>query len=632
MLTNDANSNALEVSDGLLEGIGESLKRFGGSRKLLQQVLDTIPQAVFWKDADLVYLGCNKLFVQLAGKPSPADVLGLTDFDMPWDKDEAEFYRMCDRRVMDSGEAEIGIIESQINAEGELTWLETNKVPLHNDQGEVIGILGTFHDITRLKQAEETLQRNNEELERRVEERTRELEFVANHDGLTGLANRGYFVKQLNAVLNSNVDENIALMFLDLDNFKPVNDSGGHEVGDQLLVQVSSILRSVLGADDLVGRFGGDEFLVLMRDLDSQFTLARAVEEIRRRLQAQVQIGEKKLAMTASVGIVYCNTRDYQSCDDLLNDADLAMYSAKSSGKNGFTLFSEAMRDSVNFESNVRKQILEGINGGQFLLHFQPIIDQKNGCITGFEGLVRWQHPERGLVYPGDFILVAESSGMIVPLGQQVLEYACQQLSVWRDELGEIADRITISVNLSPHQLSDQGFVESLKRTVKRYNVEPRCLNLEITESVLLENRRTAVNVLQELRELGFRIHLDDFGTGYSSLSYVDELPVDGLKIDRSFVEKFESDRSNNVVVQMILALADALNVGVVAEGVENQFQADVLKVMGCDLIQGYHFAKPMSADDATEYLIKHHCSDSLLNDKAPCHGSEKQIEFNLRS
>jgi len=632
MPANNANSNSREVSDGLLEGIGESLKLFGGSRKLLQQVLDMIPQAVFWKDADLVYLGCNTLFAQVAGKRCPADLVGLTDFDMPWNKDEAEFYRMCDRRVMESGQAEIGIIESQINAEGKLTWLETNKVPLHNDQGEVIGILGTFHDITRLKQAEETLQRNNEELERRVEERTRELEFAANHDGLTGLANRGYFVAQLNAVLNSNVDENIALMFLDLDNFKPVNDSSGHEVGDQLLIQVSSILSSVLGADDLVGRFGGDEFLILMRDLGSQFTLARAVEEIRYRLKDHVQIGEKKLTMTASIGVVYCNTRDYQSCDDLLNDADLAMYSAKGSGKNGYTLFSKAMRDSVNLESNLRKQILEGINGGQFLLHFQPIIDQKNSRITGFEGLVRWQHPERGLVYPGDFILVAESSGLIVPLGQQVLEYACQQLSVWRDELGEIAEKITISVNLSPHQLSDQGFVESLKSTVERFNVDPRCLNLEITESVLLENRRAVVTVLQELRELGFRIHLDDFGTGYSSLSYVDELPVDGLKIDRSFVEKFEDSRSNNVVVQMILALADALNVGVVAEGVENQFQADVLKAMGCDLIQGYHFAKPMSADNATEYLIKHHCNDSLLNNEAPSQRNEKQIDFNLRS
>jgi PAS domain S-box-containing protein len=242
----------------LLDGIGESLRRFGNSQELLQKVLDTIPQTVFWKDVNLNYLGCNQLFAENAGKSCPAEVIGLSDFDLPRSYDEAVSYRTCDRRVMDSGIAEIGIVETQLTANGELRWLETNKSPLHNDAGEVIGVLGTYHDITRLKRAEEGLQRDNEELERRVEERTRELKFVAHHDGLTGLANRMYFVQQLDEVLEAKEKENIALLFIDLDDFKPVNDTQGHETGDKLLMLVAKILKSVLGPDDFAGRFGGD--------------------------------------------------------------------------------------------------------------------------------------------------------------------------------------------------------------------------------------------------------------------------------------------------------------------------------------------------------------------------------------
>ena len=328
----------------MLVGIGESLRRFGDSKELLQKVLDTIPQTVFWKDTELNYLGCNQLFAELAGMASPAEIIGLSDWDLPWGHDETEFYQSCDRRVMDSDQAEIGIVESQVNADGDLTWLETNKVPLHNDDGEVIGILGTYHDITRLKKAEELLQRDNEELEKRVHERTRELKFVADHDGLTGLANRGHFIHRLVAVMEETPNKEIALMFIDLDNFKPINDIEGHDAGDQLLIEVASILRNVIGPQDFAGRFGGDEFLVLMQNLQCQSDVERICEDIRQKLNGQIHINGRSVPVTASMGVVFCQPQTYETCDELISLADRAMYSAKGEGKNNFRFFDPSMK------------------------------------------------------------------------------------------------------------------------------------------------------------------------------------------------------------------------------------------------------------------------------------------------
>lgn len=601
----------------MLEGIVDSLRRLGGSKELLQKVLDTIPQTVFWKDRNLRYLGCNQLFAENAGKSCPEELIGLNDFDLPWDREEAEFYRSCDLRVIDSSEAEIGIIESQINADGKLTWLETNKAPLHDDTGEVIGVLGTYQDITRLKQAEEILQRNNEELERRVSERTRELKFVADHDGLTGLANRGHFVQRLNELLGSPGNEKIALMFIDLDNFKPINDSDGHEAGDQLLVQVSRILQTTLGPRDFAGRFGGDEFLVLMRDMKYQHELERVCQEILRQMNFQIAINGRTTVVSASIGIVFCDSNEYQNSDDLLNNADLAMYSAKRQGKNSYCFFTESLRTAIDMKANIQKHLIAGINERQFVLHYQPIIDLKQGKIYSFEALVRWQHPERGLLFPGDFISKAESTGLIVQLGQQIMEAACQQLALWQCTMGNATKDLMMNVNLSPRQLLEPRFVDYLIETVESFGVDPSLLCLEITESLLMNDTEAAIRTLQKIRGFGFQLHLDDFGSGYSSLNYLDELPVDALKIDRTFVNKLENHHRDNAVVRMILALAETLNVGVVAEGVETEFQVEALKSMDCNVLQGYYYAKPMPADIATQYILDHQNPESFQLEQA---------------
>ena len=591
-------------------GLGDSLNRFGGSTALLQKVLDTIPQCVFWKDKELNYLGCNKLFARAAGLSSPGKIVGLSDFDLPWEKEEAEFYRKCDRRVMESGNAEIGIAESQVNADGELTWLETNKAPLYNDAGEVIGVLGSFNDITRLKQAEETLQRNNEELERRVEERTREIKYVANHDKLTGLLNRGQFVQQLNEVIGIPEGENVALMFIDLDNFKPINDTQGHDAGDQLLVGVGEILKSILGPNDFAGRFGGDEFLVLMRDVNQRSEVDVVCEEILRRLNAEIEIKGNPIVVSASIGVVYCDSQDYQNCDSLLNNADLAMYAAKRQGKSRYCFFTSELRDAVDVENAIRSHIMSGIHQRQFVLHYQPIINFHDGKIRSFEALARWQHPERGLLFPSDFIPVAEATGLVVPLGHQIIETACQQLAEWDRTLGDAARDLKINVNFSPIQILESRFVDSICSVVESSGISPSRICIEISESLLVCNPEKAIQTLTKIKSFGFQLHLDDFGTGYSSLNYLDELPVDLLKIDRSFVQKLENEHNENAVVRMIIAMADALDVEVVAEGVENEIQIEMLKSMNCVLFQGNYFSKSMPADMVSQYICDYQAAN----------------------
>ena len=591
-------------------GLGDSLNRFGGSTALLQKVLDTIPQCVFWKDKELNYLGCNKLFARAAGLSSPDKIVGLSDFDLPWEKEEAEFYRKCDRRVMESGNAEIGIAESQVNADGELTWLETNKAPLYNDAGEVIGVLGSYIDITRLKQAEETLQRNNEELERRVEERTREIKYVANHDKLTGLLNRGQFVQQLNEVIGIPEGENVALMFIDLDNFKPINDTQGHDAGDQLLVGVGEILKSILGPNDFAGRFGGDEFLVLMRDVNQRSEVDVVCEEILRRLNAEIEIKGNPIVVSASIGVVYCDSQDYQNCDSLLNNADLAMYAAKRQGKSRYCFFTSELRDAVDVENAIRSHIMSGIHQRQFVLHYQPIINFHDGKIRSFEALARWQHPERGLLFPSDFIPVAEATGLVVPLGHQIIETACQQLAEWDRTLGDAARDLKINVNFSPIQILESRFVDSICSVVESSGISPSRICIEISESLLVCNPEKAIQTLTKIKSFGFQLHLDDFGTGYSSLNYLDELPVDLLKIDRSFVQKLENEHNENAVVRMIIAMADALDVEVVAEGVENEIQIEMLKSMNCVLFQGNYFSKSMPADMVSQYICDYQAAN----------------------
>ena len=470
-------------------------------------------------------------------------------------------------------------------------------------------MLGTYHDITRLKRAEEGLQRDNEELERRVQERTRELKFVALHDGLTGLANRMYFVQQIDEVLESKEEENIALMFIDLDDFKPVNDTQGHKTGDKLLALVAKVLKSVLGPNDFAGRFGGDEFLILFRGIDSKKTIFNTCDYIRQRLKSDIKVNGRTTAVTASIGTVFCEPTDYQSSDALINDADVAMYAAKARGKNHHRLFSEELRQAVSKVPKFEEQVINGIQNDQFLLHYQPIIDLVQGKLTGFESLIRWQHPAKGLLGPNDFIAEAESTGVIVELGQHIIEHGFRQLAQWKIDLQGLPEYFRLNINVSPRQLLNPDFYDLLLNSVAQHGLDACNICLEITESLLFKDADQAITLLRKIRKDGFHLALDDFGTGYSSLNYLDDLPVDSLKIDRSFVSKLESQSGDHAIIRMIIALAETLDIGVVAEGVETEQQLELLKSMNCKSVQGYLFAKPMSAESATLYLKQNQSS-----------------------
>ena len=585
-----------------VDGIGTA---FAGTQAVLQQVIDTLPQNVFWKDKNLVYRGCNQTFAEVAGRSKPDELVGLTDFDLPWNTEEAEFFRQCDRKVMESGVPLLGIIETQVNADGKQTWLETNKVPLRNAEGQVLGVLGTFIDITEIKQVKDDLEKINQELELRVQQRTKQLQFAADHDGLTGLLNRSSFVKKLNDINDACEPKSIALLFIDLDNFKPINDTEGHEAGDKVLVQLANVLRKTSGPDDFAARLGGDEFLLLLQNR-SEDQLHSILEQIHRSVIYQAEVCNFPCRLTASIGVVNCSPGDYECSEDLIKDADVAMYAAKSQGKNSFCFYSDNLRQSSENGLKLESALFAGISQDQFLVHFQPIVDSSADRIVGFEALARWQHPEKGLLFPSCFVSPAEANGAIVPLGKKIFDLACAQTAQWFERFPQLTENFRTNINVSARQLFEEDFLQTICDITAKHGVDNRNIGIEITESVMLKDQVQAISILQEMRDAGFHIALDDFGTGFSSLSYIDDLPLNAVKIDRSFISKLGCDAADYAIVQMILALAKTLNISAIAEGVENPFQLERLNEMGCHLLQGYHYSCPLPAEEATSYLISH--------------------------
>ncbi len=595
---------------------GQSLDR--GPERLLKTLLNAIPLKIFWKDQDLRFCGCNDLFCHDAGLHSPNEIIGLTDFDLPWTKAEAEFFRSCDRQIIETDEPEIGIIETQTTAAGDLSWVETSKIPLHDSDGQVIGILGVYHDVTKLKESEHALQQSHDELEQshdelelRVLQRTRELQYLAQHDGLTDLLNRDQFLENLEEELGK-PESQFALLFVDLDRFKTINDSLGHGAGDQLLVQVSQILRDSVRPNDIVGRFGGDEFTLLLRDVRNLHEVIAVSDRIQSTLRQSILIDGCTLVVTASIGIVVDEASNYDSAGHVLRDADIAMYEAKGNGKARHSVFNDAMYQRAKARLSLENEMRAGLQNEEFFLQYQPVRDLRNDTLTGFEALVRWQHPTRGLVTPNEFIDIAEETGLIKELGESVLRIACRQLAKWREDMPQAAQDLAINVNLSAAQLDCTSFLMTLDDIVTEYGIQPRDIKIEITENLLLKDDDQLLALFQDLKDRGYRLLLDDFGTGFCSLSYLHRFPIDTLKIDRSFILSMEDDPQSKAIVKTILALARILDLMVVAEGVETQWQETTLRKMGCDLVQGFYYSQPMSPDDTARYILESADSDGI--------------------
>jgi diguanylate cyclase (GGDEF)-like protein/PAS domain S-box-containing protein len=474
-------------------------------------------------------------------------------------------------------EAPLTIEYRLISRDGRTVWLRDGSSILKDASGRAHSRQGYLLDITDRRTAEE------------------QLRYQAFHDPLTGLANRALFIDRVEhaALVRGRTTElGIAVLFLDLDDFKTVNDSLGHASGDTLLCAVGSRLVDAVRPADTVARFGGDEFAVLIEDLASHADAAEAAERIADILRVPFVVDGREMFVTASIGIAFGH-----DADELLRSADVAMYGAKAGGKAHYAFYEPAMDDAAHTRLQLTADLRRASFRGEFMLEYQPTVDLLTGRPTGLEALIRWRHPQRGSVMPLEFVPLAEETGLIVPIGRWALAEACAQGAHWLRTV-PASPSLTMSVNLSVRQLHHEGLVEDVAAALRGSGFPARLLTLELTESMLVRGGDGVIGALHGLKELGVRLALDDFGTGYSSLSYLRNLPVDTLKIDRSFVEGADAGPEGESVLRGIVQLGQALGLVLVAEGIERSSQADALRSLGCPFGQGFHFWKPLPANE----------------------------------
>lgn len=502
---------------------------------------------------------------------------GLPALDWVHPDDRERFnslLRDCGQSSRTTGPVELRVRTSE-------TWLHIEAVGSDlRDDPDVGGIVVNARDITERKELEI------------------QLSHQAFHDPLTDLPNRALFLDRLELALarSRRQHHTLAVLFLDVDNFKVINDSLGHEIGYQFLMSVAERLRSCVRVGDTVARFGGDEFTLLLEDLQRENEAIEVAERVRTMFRTAVPIAGHELVTTASVGIAF-STTGQESPQDLLRAADVALYRAKHLGKARSAVFERGMTAPIHERLALERDIRRALRRGEFQVFYQPLVDLASGQIRAVEALLRWRHPQRGLVSPDEFVLVAEETGLIVEIGQWVLEQACRQVRAWQRAVA--ADPpLALSVNLSAYQFRDAGLVEAIRGALSAVGLPPSRLVLEITESLMMEEGSDTSAVLQALKLMGVSLAIDDFGTGYSSLSYLKRFPLDYLKIDRSFVVGLEQDPPSQALVSAIVAAAQALGVAVIAEGVETPAQLVKLRALGCQAGQGYLFARPGTAED----------------------------------
>jgi diguanylate cyclase (GGDEF)-like protein len=439
-----------------------------------------------------------------------------------------------------------------------------------------------------------------ERVSRELQESHAHFRHAAFHDSLTRLPNRTLLADHLRLAIEHarrRPDHLFAVLFLDLDRFKNLNDSLGHAAGDRLLVETARRLEQCSRPSDTVARLGGDEFAVLLDGLESGCDAVRVAERVQEELMRPFHLGGHEVYTAASIGITL-STHGYEDPDNVLRDADTAMYRAKEKGKARYELFDAEMHADALARLRLENDLRRAVEHREFEVYYQPVVVLSTGKLSGFEALVRWRHPERGIVGPSEFIPLAEETRMVTEIGGWVLKEACRQMSEWR-ELIPSQQHLTVSVNLSSKQLTQPGLAESVRRTLCETALPPHCLKLEITESAVMDNAEGAASVLAQLRALGIQLSIDDFGTGYSSLSYLHRFPIDTLKIDRSFVAKMTDNSENGEIVRTIVTLASNLGMCVVAEGVETGEQHARLEALGCEYGQGFLYSMPVEAEAA---------------------------------
>jgi diguanylate cyclase len=438
----------------------------------------------------------------------------------------------------------------------------------------------------------------------RNERQARELHLDTLHDFLTGLPNRELFLDRLESAikgLRRRSDDPFAVLFLDLDEFKSINDSKGHIIGDMLLKDVANRLKNSIRESDTIARLGGDEFLILLENVSDRETLITTTNRVLKELNKKFVVENWDLFISASIGVVV-GLKEYNNSTDVLQDADIAMYHAKKAGKSRFAIFKPAMRNQAIRKVLIENELRYALDNKQFRLVYQPIFSLSNDNIVCFEALIRWQNPKLGNIRPDEFIAIAEESGLIIKIGDWILQEACTQMNYWI-KLFVFPSSVAINVNISGIQFSRSDFKEKLKLTLKTTGLHPKYLKLEITESVLLDIQHSEIDLYKELKKLGVHLQIDDFGTGYSSLSYLQHLPVDVLKIDRSFVKEINTNEKNTELIRAIVSMARGMGMQTTAEGIETTEQKDLITSLGCDYGQGYLWAKPLEIIELEEFL-----------------------------
>jgi len=555
---------------------------------MLENVINSTPDLIFVKNSKLQTILCNNAYAKAVGK-SREEMYGNTDIENGWDAElvlgnPAKGIRGFMHDDNDALEGkDVHNPYDPANVDGEIRIFDTHKLPLRDASGTIIGVLGVARDITERKKNQE------------------QIEFLAYHDSLTKLPNRLLAKDRMEKVMAHADRENskAALLFLDLDNFKTINNSLGHAIGDAFLVAVAERLRECVRDTDTLSRQGGDEFLVMLTGMPSVDAIQTVSEKLLGWLDRPFMIEGIELATSLSIGVaVYPD--DGRDFDTLLKKADAAMYQAKEAGRNTFSFYTEQMNINATEHLYIRSGLRQALEKSELVLHYQPQINLSSGRIVGAEALIRWNHPELGMVPPDRFIPVAEDSGLIVPIGEWVLQEACRQAAAWQ-QAGWPG--LVVAVNLSSVQFKRGDLEKSVIQALTRSGLEPGSLELELTESILIQDTEKVLDTVRRLKSLGIKLSIDDFGTGYSSLSYLKSFAVDKLKIDQSFIRNMANDPGDAAIVHAVIQMARSLNLKTIAEGVEDEGMLKPLRLHHCDEVQGYYFARPMPADEFALYL-----------------------------
>lgn len=566
---------------GGYEVIAEDISRQFQSEQrimLLAKVFEYSIEGIMITDARNHIIEVNRAFSEIT-LYSAEEAIGQTPHMLFSGWHDADFYKKMWDGINNRGVWQGEVTDRRKNGETFVQWVTICSV--RDATGSATNYIGIFNDITSKKESEKKIHQ------------------LAYYDHLTTLPNRSLFYDRVAQAIRMATREGgkLGILFIDLDNFKHINDTHGHLIGDRFLIKVADILRSCVRDEDTVARLGGDEFVLLLEGLSDSQGASAVAKNILSHLVGAVSVDGHELSSGASIGISIF-PEDGNKLDELIKRADSAMYNAKEGGKNDYRFFTADMNEKVIQRLRIETDLRRAIDSNQFCLHYQPKKRMGSTVVAGVEGLLRWQHPELGLLEPAYFLSVAEESGLINQIGQIVFATGMRQAMIWQQQGMEV----TVALNLSARQLRQRHFVEDVEALLIETGCDPALLELELTESAILDNPDMAIAILGKLRKRGFKISLDDFGTGYSSLSYLKQLPIDKVKIDRSFVSELPEDQESVVLVEAIIALTHKMRLAVIAEGVENEQQLHFLEAQGCEEIQGYYYSRPLSAEKLEQF------------------------------